>query len=60
MVYRKVRPQKHEKPQRNTAIIEYRHAHPEATLKDIGCVFGVSEGRVWQIIQREVGNGTQS
>ena len=52
MPYRKVRPQKYEKAPRNAAICEYRKAHPEVTLKDVGLIFGTTEARTWQIIKR--------
>jgi len=52
MVYRKVRPHPLEKQQRNLAIVEYFGSHPEATMGDIGAIFGVSRARAFQIIQR--------
>ena len=52
MVYRKVRPQTYEKSVRNGAIVEYHRSHPEATMGDIGGIFGVSRARAYQIIKR--------
>jgi len=53
MPYRKVKPMPNEKTKRNKLMVQYRQDHPEATLKDIGEIFGISKARVLQIIQRE-------
>ena len=50
------------KANRNEALIEYRRAHPDLSLKEIGEVFGITKQRVHEIIakygvQRKVTNG---
>ena len=52
MVYRKVKPQAHEKSKRNSALVEYHVAHPEATMAEIAEMFGISTVRVYQIVKR--------
>ena len=38
--------------QRNRDIVEYKKAHPELSIKEIGKVFGISTARVFQILNR--------
>jgi len=38
------------KLERNRLIKEYRQANPYLSLKEIGEVFGISESRVWRIL----------
>lgn len=38
------------KLERNRLLREYRDAHPELSLKEIGKVFNISESRVWRIL----------
>ena len=40
------------KVNRNKAVIEYRQAHPELSLEEVGKVFGVTKQRVHQICKR--------
>lgn len=39
------------KLERNQAVREYRHNHPEASLAEIGKVFDITRQRVWEILQ---------
>lgn len=39
------------KLERNKALIAYRKAHPDASNKEIGEVFGISKGRVSQLLK---------
>jgi len=34
---------------RNAQVIRYRAEHPDLSLEEIGEVFNISGGRVWQI-----------
>ena len=38
------------KLERNRAIREYKKAHPELSLKEIGTIFNISESRVSRIL----------
>jgi DNA-directed RNA polymerase sigma subunit (sigma70/sigma32) len=52
MPYRKVKPMPNEQVKRNELILQYRYAHPEATLEEIGQIFRISKARVFQILER--------
>jgi len=39
------------KTNRNKALLEYRKTHPEASLAEIGEVFGISAQRVWELLK---------
>lgn len=41
------------KIKRNKALVDYRMNHPEASLLEIGEVFGISAQRVWEILKIE-------
>ncbi len=40
------------KTQRNQAVVRMHQEHPELALKEIGQIFGISNQRVWQIVQK--------
>jgi len=40
------------KLERNKALREFKHTHPDLSYKEIGAVFGVSEARAWVIINK--------
>ena len=42
------------KTARNQAVREYHIAHPEASLKEVGEMFGISHARVSQLIKPKV------
>jgi len=48
------------KAARNRRIYGYSLVHPEATLREMAQMFGLSFQRIHQIIQREAGNGKYS
>lgn len=41
------------KIKRNRALVDYRKNYPEASLLEIGEVFGISAQRVWEILKNE-------
>ena len=49
---------KHRKRERDKLVREYRRAHPELSLTEIGAIFGVSYQRIQQILAKEVKDGT--
>jgi len=45
------------KLRRNEMLVEYRQAHPEASLSEIGQLFNISHQRVWEILKLEEKKG---
>lgn len=41
------------KRERDKALKEYKDQHPDLSLKEIGVVFGITKGRVSQILKRK-------
>jgi|ETNvirnome_2_300_1030623.scaffolds.fasta_scaffold108569_1 hypothetical protein len=58
-MYRKLRPQLHEKPDRNFMLVSLSKYHPEFTYKRLGNAFGISRQRAHSIIMREAQNKRQ-
>lgn len=45
------------KLERNRLLREFKEAHPELSLREIGEVFNISESRVWRILYNNKGRG---
>lgn len=40
------------KLERNRALYEYVDTHPECSMKEVGVIFGISEGRVSKLLKK--------
>ena len=54
MAYRKVRPQKYEKVDRNFMLLDLSKSHPEYTYDQLGKAFGISRQRAFTIVARKL------
>lgn len=52
MTYSRMKPQRHERRERNQAIYEYHRTHPETTLDVMGQIFGLSHQRIHAILRQ--------
>ena len=41
------------KLERNKALKEYAKSNPDLSMKEIGKIFGISESRVWRILNSD-------